>query len=79
MGQNTGKRDNRGTKTQRLIGIVESKTLVCAGGEIATYKLFLRLTEMSSQREIRRSDGDGTTHQTVLREEGFYQRSGWMS
>jgi hypothetical protein len=85
-GQNRGKRDNRvvpGTRVWwrrshrkrafTMIGTVNRVELLTPGNHSAsipaTYRLFLDLEE--NPRTIERAVGDRTTHQTILREEGF--------
>ena len=85
-GQNSGLRDNRvvpGTRVWwrrssrtlafRMIGTVNRVELLTRGnpsaGIPATYLLFLDLEE--NPQTIERAVGDRTTHQTILREEGF--------
>lgn len=85
-GQNCGRRDNRVVPGTRLwwrrshrklaftmIGTVNRVELLTPGnhsaGIPATYRLFLDLEE--NPRTIEKAIGDRTTHQTILREEGF--------
>ena len=85
-GQNSGLRDNRvvpGTRVWwrcshhtlafTMIGTVNRVELLTIGnpsaGIPATYRLFLDLEE--NPRTINKAVGDRTTHQTILREEGF--------